>query len=191
LSGGESFAVSGVGYAPEGEFSCDGKAVDARQRPLLIECLKAGLLCNDSAVAQTEEGWQAEGDPTEAALIVSARKAGLSPETMKRELPRLDAIPFESQHQYMATLHKMGPDGSRVAYLKGSVESILQRCDNVFGDADSRPALDPDSVHRRVEELASDGLRVLALARAELPAGTSAIRHQDVASGLSFLACRE
>ncbi len=185
--GGELFAVSGVGYAPEGEFSCDGKAVDACQRPLLIECLKAGLLCNDSTVSQNEEGWQAEGDPTEAALIVSARKAGLSPETMKRELPRLDAIPFESQHQYMATLHKMGPDGSRVAYLKGSVESILQRCDSAFGDADSRPALDADSVHRRVEELASDGLRVLALARAELPAGTSAIGHQDVVSGLSFL----
>ena len=187
FAGGELFAVSGVGYAPEGEFSCDGETIDARQRPLLIECLKAGLLCNDSALAQTEEGWQAEGDPTEAALIVSARKAGLSPETMKQEHPRLDAIPFESQHQYMATLHNVGPDGSPVAYLKGSVESILQRCDNVFGDADSRTALDSDSVHRRVEEMASDGLRVLALARAEFPAGTTSIQHQDVASGLSFL----
>ena len=84
FAGGELFAVSGVGYAPEGEFSCDGETVDACQRPILIECLKAGLLCNDSALAQTEEGWQAEGDPTEAALIVSARKAGLSPETMKQ-----------------------------------------------------------------------------------------------------------
>jgi cation-transporting ATPase F len=187
FSGGESFSVSGGGYAPEGEFSCDGESVDARQRPILIECLKAGLLCNDSAVAHTEEGWQAEGDPTEAALIVSARKAGLSPETLRRELTRLDAIPFESQHQYMATLHKMGMDGRPVVYLKGSVESILQRCDNVFGNSEGLTALDPNSVHRRVAALASDGLRVLALARAELPVGTSVIRHLDVASGLSFL----
>jgi len=187
FAGGELFAVSGVGYAPEGAFSCDGEQVDARQRPILIECLQAGLLCNDSALVQTEEGWQAEGDPTEAALIVAARKAGLSSETMKQELPRLDAIPFESQHQYMATLHNMGSEGFPVAYLKGSVESILQRCGNVFDHADSRTVLDPDSVHRRVDEMAADGLRVLALARAELPAGTKSIRHQDVANGLSFL----
>ncbi len=187
FAGGELLTVSGVGYAPEGEFSCDGETVDARQHPVLIECLKAGLLCNDSALAQSEDGWQAEGDPTEAALIVSARKAGFSPETTQQEHPRLDAIPFESQHQYMATLHKMGPNGSPVAYLKGSVESILQRCDNVFGDVESGRALDPESVHRRVDEMAADGLRVLALARTELPAGTKSIQHQDVLSGLSFL----
>ncbi len=187
FAGGERYAVSGVGYAPEGEFSCNGEPVDACQRPNLIECLTAGLLCNDSALVQTESGWQAEGDPTEAALIVSARKAGLSPETMKQKHRRLDAIPFESQHQYMATLHKIGPDSSPVAYLKGSVESILQRCDQVFGDAESSLPLDPASVHRCVEELASEGLRVLALARTEFPAATTSIQHQNVASGLSFL----
>ncbi len=187
FAGDEMFSVTGVGYAPEGVFSCDGQTVDALQRPVLIECLKAGLLCNDSALVQTEEGWQVEGDPTEAALIVSACKAGLSPETVKQALLRLDAIPFESQHQYMATLHDPGSGESPVAYLKGSIESILQRCDDVFGNADSRTALDSDSVHRRVDEMAADGLRVLALARVELPAGTTSIQHPDVASGLSLL----
>ncbi len=187
FAGGKRFTVSGVGYAPEGEFACDTETVVPREHPALLECLRAGLLCNDSAVSQSDDGWQIAGDPTEAALIVSACKAGLSPATIKQALPRLDAIPFESQHQYMATLHHAGPDAPALVYLKGSVESVLQRCDNVFGDAGSGAELNSDSVHRRVGELASDGLRVLALASVELPAGTASIQHQDVASGLSFL----
>ncbi len=187
FAGDMLFAISGIGYAPEGELSCNGQPVDAGQHPALSECLQAGLLCNDSAVVHDEEGWQAEGDPTEAALIAAAAKAGLAQEAIQPKFPRVDAIPFESEHQYMATLHKVGPDEVVVAYLKGSVESILQRCDRVFDTDQRHTSLDPDRVHQCVETMASDGLRVLALARAEFPAGTTSIQHRDVASGLSFL----
>jgi Ca2+-transporting ATPase len=186
-AGGEQFAVSGVGYAADGELSCHGQAIDAHQHPLLIECLHAGLLCNDSAMTQTADGWQIVGDPTEAALIVSAQKAGLCPEAIKQQWPRLDAIPFESQHQYMATLHDRGPDRQPVVYVKGSVEGILQRSDSSLAADGTTAVLAADSVHQCVHEMASVGLRVLAFARAELPRGTTSIQHLDVSGGLRFL----
>jgi Ca2+-transporting ATPase len=189
--GGEGFAVSVVGYAPEGAISRTGETVDVRQHPALMECLKSGLLCNDSALAKTEAGWKAEGDPTEAALIVSARKAGLFSGPLTGEHPRLDAIPFESQHQYMATLHQSGPDSAPdsapVVFLKGAVESILQRCDSALGENGERVALDAPAVLQCVAEMAADGLRVLAFACVELPRATTAIQHQDLTSGLTFL----
>ena len=180
-------AVSGIGYGPEGVFSESTNEIDPRADPALLECLRAGQLCNDSSLRRTEEGWRIEGDPTEGALVVSASKAGLSPETARRELPRLDAVPFESQHQYMATLHDAGPGQPRIAYLKGSVEALLQRCDGVFGAAGERMNLDADAINGRVEDMAAQGLRVLAFARGELPAGSASIDHGNVASGLTFL----
>jgi magnesium-transporting ATPase (P-type) len=143
-AGGENFAVSGIGYAPEGEVQQGGQAVDSHKNVALAELLRAGLLCNDSVLKQDEEGWKIEGDPTEGALLVTARKAGLDNKQAQDGYPRLDAIPFESQHQYMATLH--GGD-SPVVYLKGSVESLLERCDTLLGgDGESKP-LESDGVH--------------------------------------------
>ncbi len=187
LAGRRLFTVSGVGYAPEGEFSQTTETTEIRSNAGLVDCLKAGLLCNDSALSQTTEGWQAEGDPTEAALITSARKAGLDPDSLNLEFPRLDAIPFESQHQYMATLHDGRSNGAPMTYLKGSIESILTRCDAMIDERGMRAALDPDLIHRRVYEMTSSGLRVLAFARADLPGGTTSFGHRDVAGGLCFL----
>ena len=119
-AGGQSVAVSGGGYAPAGE-------VSPAPGPAALETLRAGLLCNDTALVETDGRWGLAGDPTEAALLTSAGKAGLSRDAEEAALPRLDAIPFESQHQYMATLHDAG-DGRRLAYMKGAVEKVLARC---------------------------------------------------------------
>ncbi len=183
-AGGEHFAVSGIGYAPEGGLQQGGQAVDNHKNTALAELLRAGLLCNDSALKQDEEGWKIEGDPTEGALLVTARKAGLDNKQAQASYPRLDAIPFESQHQYMATLH--GGD-SPVVYLKGSVESLLARCGATLdADGESKP-LDSDAVHAQVEAMASQGQRVLAFARLAVPPESIAIDHADVAQGLEFL----
>jgi len=183
-AGGENFAVSGIGYAPEGEVQQDGKTVDSYKNIALAELLRAGLLCNDSVLKQDEEGWKIEGDPTEGALLVTARKAGLDNKLAQASYPRLDAIPFEPQHQYMATLH--GGD-SPVVYLKGSVESLLARCDAILdADGENKP-LDSDAVHAQVAVMASQGQRVLAFARLAVPPESTAIDHDDVAQGLIFL----
>ncbi len=187
LAGGELFDVSGVGYAPDGEFSKRGVKVDLRTHSALFECLTAGVLCNDARLVSTEDGWRVEGDPTEGALLTSARKAGVSPDSVTCERPPLDTLAFESERQYMATLHDVGAGGARILYLKGSVEQIVARCKESVDSNLQSVDLDIDAIHRQVDEMAATGMRVLAFARVELPAGCVSITHRDVDGGLTFL----
>jgi cation-transporting P-type ATPase F len=187
LAGGERFEATGAGYTPSGRILKQGIAVDASGSPALMECLKAGLLCNDSLLLEKEGRWAVQGDPTEGALLVSAVKAGLDMTTVRKGLPRIDAIPFESQHQYMASLHDGGTDNPGIVYVKGSVETILEKC-ALSLDSVSWPAvLDAERIHRAVEEMAAKGLRVLAFAKREIKQGTNGLNHPDVASGMTFL----
>jgi Ca2+-transporting ATPase len=88
--------------------------------------LLAGLLCNDTQLVTEDGRLKVQGDPTEAALIVAAQKVGHAHEETHRNTPRLDVIPFESEHMFMATLHEGSP---RVIYKKGSTERLIGRCD--------------------------------------------------------------
>ncbi len=129
-AGNQHYSVSGSGYAPEGEIGGMGEAEALSSRSALSECLTAGLLCNDSHLSLKDRFWSVVGDPTEGALITVARKAGLDAETLEQTMPRLDVIPFESEHQYMATLHRNPTQEGKTIYAKGSVEAILQRCEH-------------------------------------------------------------
>ena len=186
-SGAACYEFSGVGYAPLGQVLLAGDVVDLQFHPALKECLKAGVLCNDSRLIDKGGQWGIEGDPTEVALITAAAKAGLSREPIEQDAPRVDTLPFESQHQYMATLHDMGTRSESVIYLKGSVESVLSRCGDACGAGLEVEPIDKERIQRQVEEMAASGLRVLALARKMVPAGAQSVTHSDVADGLSFL----
>jgi len=183
---GDAYTVTGSGYEPSGEFLRNGAPAAADRSPALRECLLAGLLCNDAEIGQTDGRWTVHGDPTEGALLSAAMRAGLDREEFGRSLPRLDAIPFESEHQYMATLHAAKAGQERVAYLKGSTESILPRCRASMGN-EREENLDLPAIRRRIDEMASRGLRVLALARKTFPAAKATIDHADVADGLILL----
>ncbi len=153
---GGGYSVSGTGYAPDGAIQGEWQKDQA-----LIEMLKAGLWCNDSRLTEVEGRWAVAGDPTEGALIAVAKKAGLADPPARR----LDVIPFDSQHQFMATLH----EGGRV-YVKGAAEVLLALCVDGL-DADGRLVGCPaDRLQVDVEEMASRGLRVLAFARIDRPA---------------------
>ncbi len=179
------YAASGAGYEPTGEFLLDDKSVEPP--PGLLECLRAGLLCNDSRLVEREGRWTVEGDPTEGALIAAAAKAGLRAEDEAKRLPRVDLVPFESEHQYMATLHDAGSGQPRAMYFKGSVEATLARCAEALDPEDRAIPLDAEAIHRAADEMASQGLRVLAFARGHRPAGTARLAHEDVAEGLTLL----
>ncbi len=187
LAGGERFEITGSGYAPSGDILKEGESIDAAQSEALVECLRAGLLCNDSVVLEEEGRWQVHGDPTEGALIVSAVKGGLSARNASNGYRRIDAIPFESERQYMATLYSGEAGKPRMAYVKGAVEVILDHSVESLDAAGRKAPLDTEWIHREVEEMASKGLRVLALARKELPPHQAGIEHEDVSSGLVFL----
>lgn len=184
-AGDELFSVSGSGYTPEGSFASAGKDIAPQGSPALLNCLISGLLCSDAVLVKNEDGWQIEGDPTEAALVVAALKAGFEREQLCTDFPRLDVIPFESQHQYMATLH--GNADSRVVYLKGSVESVLARCSRAFSSSGALIPLESDDYHLAAAQMAAKGLRVLAFAHAERDSSQVALEHADVAAGMTFL----
>ncbi len=184
-AGGEYFKVSGSGYTPEGEFCQHNKPITLAHHPTLVECLKAGLLCNDARLLAEPDNWRIEGDPTEGALLVSAHKAGLHHAVVSTNHPRLDAIPFESQQQFMATLHHNLTQDALHVYLKGSLESLLARCDSAFDSQMNRIPIDNAALHRQLEVMASQGLRVLAFARSDHE--DSVVQPDEVSGGLTFL----
>ena len=100
------FRVTGDGYAPEGEIQKDGKPVG--KDPVLELLGRVSMLCNDAELFHQEGVWKVEGDPTEGALYPFATKLGMDRQVEQRAHPRIDAIPFESEHKFMATLHKHG-----------------------------------------------------------------------------------
>ncbi len=187
MAGNELFDVTGVGYAPQGDFKTKDRLVDIRDNAALRECLLAGLLCNDSRLVSGPEGWKIEGDPTEGALITAAQKAGLLRKELAERMPRADAIPFESQHQYMATLHDDLDKGRKIVYLKGSVESVLIRCNDKLLADGAIGMLNAEELFRQAEELAGRGLRLLAFACLEVATDKNTISHEDVGQGLTFL----
>ncbi len=184
LAAGHRYALSGTGYAPEGELQVAGAAPAANAA--LAECLRAGALCNDAVLVQKEGRWQIEGDPTEGALLASARKGGIAADERERS-PHLDVIPFDSAHKFMATMHAASDGQQRVVYLKGAVEAILPRCASALGADGDAATLDAAAIGREAEEMASRGLRVLAFARALLPASVAQLAPEAVAGRLTFL----
>lgn len=184
-AGGQRYQVEGAGYKVEGEILQDEQSVNLEEIPVLRECLQCGLLCNDSRLQQKEGQQTVEGDPTEGALIVVANKAGLTRQDLEEEMPRLDEIPFESDYQYMATLHEK--DADKVIYVKGSLEAILKRCDKSLDAQGEETSLDTEQVEQEAEVMADEGLRVLAFAKKPVSADVESLEHKDIEEGLIFL----
>lgn len=182
---GQRLTMTGSGYDPRGVVESDGE-IDWSDNAAARECLLAGLLCNDSTLVERDGLWDVNGDPTEGALLTSARKAGLDQRELQQLWPRLDSIPFESQHQYMATLHDHEGEGFRHIYVKGAVEVVLSKCNRALDASGGTTALDPTAIQAHLEEMASQGLRVLVFARGEYHDGAAELHHHNVAN-LTFL----
>ena len=99
------FDVSGAGYRPEVAFELDGIFVEPTQHKTLIEAARAAILCNDAELTATAGAWMVQGDPMEGALVSLGVKVGHDAALLRKQLPRTDEIPFDTQHQFMATLH--------------------------------------------------------------------------------------
>lgn len=189
ICAGQSLDVEGAGYAPTGNLLLQGSAVDAAalaaHSPAAAALVEAAALCNDASLHEKEQHWVLAGDPTEGALLTLAMKAGLSPTVVQVDRPRLDVIPFESEHRFMATLHACEA-GSEVL-VKGAPERILAMCSQQLEADGVERALDEAHWHNRIEAQARAGRRVLAFARCRLGAGKQDLEHADVASGLTLL----
>ncbi|MGY2725092.1 cation-transporting P-type ATPase [Thermostichus sp. OS-CIW-26] len=188
-AGSQLYQVTGSGYSPQGQILAQegGDPVEVERLLALQACLLAGCLCNDTRLQPKDNGqWEVVGDPTEAALIVAAQKGGLDLEELQRRRPRLDSIPFESEFQYMATLHRLGPE-EHCIYVKGSVEALLPRCHSQMGSQGEIQSLEEGRIRQQVEALARQGLRVLAFAQKTVPSSQTRVDHPDLQEGLIFL----
>jgi cation-transporting P-type ATPase F len=185
FAGGQTFALTGGGYEPKGDLLHQDQIADPSQHPALLECLRAGVLCNESELIVEDGRHLMQGDPTEAALLVSGAKAGLQHAATQDAHPRLGMIPFESQHMFRATLHDSQP--GRTIYKVGAVEKILPRCTDLLGADGTLQSLDPETVRLEVERMAAKGLRVIAFARRHPSADHDTLDHEHVQQGLTFL----
>lgn len=147
-----SIQVTGVGYKPEGDFIVNKNAL-LKSNPILQNLLTKTVLCSDSDVYNKNNQWEITGDPTEAALVVAAMKAGIDYKQIRIDNLRIDVLPFESENQYMATLNKIGEEHSII--LKGAPEAILSRC--VITSTDLL------NVNNEIERMGKKGMRVLAV----------------------------
>ena len=164
--------ITGSGYAASGEFRVGGQRVDPGRDEHLALALRIGALCSDARIDRVDGHAAVLGDPTEAALIVAAAKAGLEQTALNRDQPRIGEIPFSSEAQRMVTIHRT-PEGTTVAYVKGAPRVVLEasrRCFTVAGESPLTPE-DRERVLAANGELAGSALRVLALAYRVLPDG--------------------
>ncbi|NVN49800.1 HAD-IC family P-type ATPase [Mycolicibacterium hippocampi] len=155
--------VTGSGYAVDGVLlTHDGRPASIETNAALRWTLLAGAACNDAALTRAGERWDIVGDPTEAAMLVVAAKAGLTPESRAESFTRVGAIPFSSERQYMATLHRSDRDDD-VVLVKGAVERMVELCSTQMCADGSCRSIDRPAVLEAAEGLAAKGLRVLAI----------------------------
>ena len=163
VADGQVLEVTGAGYDPTGRFTDGGRDVNPSDG--LRGLLGAAVLASDARLVTREGRWHVEGDPTEGALVVAAIKAGLDPAELNEREPRTAEIPFTSERRRMTTLHAT-PNGP-VAYSKGAADEVLATCTNRSAAGEDVAMTDADREHIRAAEqqMAADGLRVLAVAR--------------------------
>jgi len=189
-SGRVSF--SGTGYAPSGDVCAEGHGtIEGALQCELEQALTIADRVNNAVLEQIDNRWTIQGDPTEGALIVAARKAGLDAADLNARYPRIAEIPFSSERKLMSTVHadRENP-GGLVVMTKGAPDVLLGRCSHELVDDGMQPLTEA----RRAEilatnnELAGEALRTLACAFRYLPAGTPPKLSEHVETDLVFVA---
>lgn len=174
---GHELLAGGSGYVPEGALTVENYDDDAAAIAAAAPIIRCGLLCNDAQLHQGDSGWSVEGDPMEGALLALATKAGFNPDHARGEWSRLDEIPFDAAHRFMATLHR-GPAGEHVAFIKGAPEALLAMADV--------PALQ-EKWEGQIAKAASAGERLLSFAMKRLPEPKERLEFSDLQVGVEPL----
>jgi magnesium-transporting ATPase (P-type) len=164
-----SVSATGSGWAGGGTLLEADRPLDPASLDELQDLLRAAALCGNAHVERRDGRWLPVGDPTEGALQLLAHKGGVDREEAERRTPRIREYPFGSVRRRMTTLHRR-PDGSSVAYTKGSPEAVLEVTGRIRRGADDAPlgAADRDAITTAADELARLGLRVMAVAMREV-----------------------
>jgi magnesium-transporting ATPase (P-type) len=182
-----SVNVEGVGYSPEGDliFAESGERAGPEGSEALRWLVTACELCNEARLYQEDEVWKIDGEPTEGALLTLAAKTGMDYEKIARQWTRLDAIPFDSDYKFMATLNQSGE--YRKIFVKGAPEAVLPKCNRQMKDDGTMEKVNLPLWEEKGQELAGEGFRLLAVAVSTPPEEQDSLEFDDLKEGLTLL----
>ncbi|MBN1870646.1 MAG: calcium-transporting P-type ATPase, PMR1-type [Candidatus Omnitrophica bacterium] len=168
FTGGKFFEVTGIGYAPTGEFLFGKNQIRVTDDPDLQNILRCSVLCNGAQLVERPGVYKILGDPTEGALLTAAGKAGMAKEKLEEEFLFIDEIPFDSDRKKMTIIRKHG--NQTIAFVKGAPDILLGDCVNLQENGVTRKltAQDRANIQKINNELAGDAMRVLAVAFRDL-----------------------
>ncbi len=185
VSSANLFELTGTGYDPHGTIAQIETKKQTHSSSILDQLLRAAILCNDATLEHKNDEWQVQGDPMEGAFLVAGLKAGLDIDAEKKQYPRTDLIPFESEHRFMATLHH-SHSGDAFIFLKGAPERVLQICSLQRTEQGDQPIDHPHWL-KRIDELAKQGQRILAIAIKPVEYSQLELKFSDVENELIML----
>jgi magnesium-transporting ATPase (P-type) len=159
----KEYLVDGAGYEPNGSVTHLGSPVDDGQDPVLRELALGAALCNDAELHERDGVWSVNGDPMEGALLAFASKTMGKRGLQLADWTRVNTIPFDARHRFMATLQRDGQETATI-FVKGAPEQILSMCAVQQSAITNQTPLDEAHWHMKADELAARGLRVLAIA---------------------------
>jgi len=164
---GALYDVSGTGYKPEGKFTKDEEEVDPTEIEVFDQLLRAGALCNNARLMQSDGTWEIIGDPTEGCLLTVAKKAGINPEELDKSHQRLHELVFDSERKRMSVVASF--DDSPIMYTKGAVDSLLDICTHIKIDGEIKELSESkkEELMKKNDELAEQAYRVLGFAYKE------------------------
>jgi magnesium-transporting ATPase (P-type) len=168
--------VTGSGYAPAGALKT-ASSDDVAALEAASGILRCGVLCNDAELSRSDGQWVVTGDPMEGALIALAMKSGLQTESVRDEWPRIDEIPFDAAHRFMATLH-CDSAGGTVAFIKGAAEALF---------AMTSSGIDLDAWNARIAAAGAEGERVLGFGMKRFSRSKDSLEFRDLDDGVEFL----
>lgn len=186
-AGSNLYEVTGVGYAPQGEYLLGRSKIDTAGHLDLRNALLCSVLCNGSELSGEGGNYKIVGDPTEGALLVAAGKAGLDKKGLEKEFPFVDEIPFDSERKKM-TIIRRGLQGP-VAFTKGAPDILINNCASIEERGATSPMTEADRsrIRQANDDLSAKAMRVLALARKPLDKGYDPNNTGLIEDGLTFL----
>ena len=186
-AGDRLFKVTGVGYAPAGEFLLEDRKADPKDYPDLVQTLRVGVLCNGAQLNEQEGIYRIVGDPTEAALLTVAAKAEVWKQQEEWGFPFVDELPFDSERKKMTIVRQA--DGRRVAFVKGAPDVLLADCVSILFNGAVRPLTAED--RKRVvavnNGLTDQAMRVLGVAYRDLGTGDAKPEIDTTEKELTFV----
>jgi magnesium-transporting ATPase (P-type) len=180
------FTVEGEGYAPSGAVRLEATQVNGTDHAALQELARACALCNDAALRAHEGAWIVAGDPMEGALLAFAGKVGLDDRDERSRWARIDTIPFDAKHRFMATLNR-DHEGRACVFVKGAPERVIEMCKEQRRTNGGTEPLDSRYWHEKAEIIGARGQRVLAFAVRPVVFSHAVLEHADVHRSMVLL----